>query len=66
LPIRRPGEPESGRSRNAGPASLGRAERADGGGKTIFADDGAARPFELVSTVTANTGVLLNRSRRAR
>jgi dihydrofolate reductase len=37
-----------------------------GGGKTIFADDGEARPFELVSTLTANTGVLVNRSRRAR
>jgi dihydrofolate reductase len=37
-----------------------------GGGKTIFADDGEARPFELVSTLTANTGVLVNRYRRAR
>jgi dihydrofolate reductase len=37
-----------------------------GGGKTIFAADGEARPFELVSTSTANTGVLLNRYRRAR
>lgn len=37
-----------------------------GGGKTIFADDGEARPFELVSTQTANTGVLVNRYQRAR
>jgi dihydrofolate reductase len=37
-----------------------------GGGKTIFVDDGEARPFELVSTLTANTGVLVNRYRRAR
>lgn len=37
-----------------------------GGGKTIFADDGEAHPFELLSTLTANTGVLLNRYRRAR
>jgi dihydrofolate reductase len=37
-----------------------------GGGKTIFAEGGEARPFELVSTLTANTGVLLNRYRRGR
>jgi dihydrofolate reductase len=37
-----------------------------GGGKTIFGDDGEARPFELVSTVAAGTGVLLNSYRRAR
>ena len=37
-----------------------------GGGKTIFADDGEARPFELLSTVTAGTGVLVNRYGRAR
>lgn len=37
-----------------------------GGGKTIFGADGEARPFELVSTLTAATGVLLNRYRRAR
>lgn len=37
-----------------------------GGGKTIFPGDGAARPFELVSTLTADTGVLVNRYRRAR
>jgi dihydrofolate reductase len=37
-----------------------------GGGKTIFVDDGQARPFELLSTQTATTGVLLNRYRRAR
>ena len=30
-----------------------------GGGKTIFADDGAKRTFELVSAVTAATGVQL-------
>ena len=35
-----------------------------GGGKTIFAADGQARPFQLLSTVTANTGVLVNRYRR--
>ena len=28
-----------------------------GGGKTIFPDDGAMRPLELVSTVTSGTGV---------
>ncbi|MGP4000321.1 dihydrofolate reductase family protein [Streptomyces sp. 8N706] len=28
-----------------------------GGGKTIFPDDGALRPLELVSTVTSGTGV---------
>ena len=37
-----------------------------GGGKTIFAQDGEARPFELLSTVTAATGVLVNRYGRAR
>jgi dihydrofolate reductase len=37
-----------------------------GGGKTIFAGDGEARPFELVSTQRANTGVVLNTYRRAR
>jgi dihydrofolate reductase len=37
-----------------------------GGGKTIFAADGEARTFELVSTVAAKTGVLLNTYRRAR
>ena len=30
-----------------------------GGGKTIFADDGAKRTFELISAVTAATGVQL-------
>ncbi len=30
-----------------------------GGGKSIFPDDGAKRPFELVSTVTGKTGVQL-------
>ena len=30
-----------------------------GGGKRIFADDGVARPMELVRSATANTGVLL-------
>jgi len=28
-----------------------------GGGKTIFPDDGAQRPLELVSTVISGTGV---------
>ena len=37
-----------------------------GGGKTIFPDGGDARPFELVSTIRANTGVLLNRYQRVR
>jgi dihydrofolate reductase len=37
-----------------------------GGGKGIFPDDGAARPFKLVSAVTANTGVQVNRYERAR
>ena len=35
-----------------------------GGGKTIFPDDGAARPFELVSSTTAGTGVQVCRYRR--
>jgi dihydrofolate reductase len=30
-----------------------------GGGKRIFPDDGTARPLELVSTSTSNTGVLI-------
>jgi dihydrofolate reductase len=30
-----------------------------GGGKTIFPQDGRARPLELVSTTTASTGVLI-------
>ncbi|WP_020140861.1 dihydrofolate reductase family protein [Streptomyces sp. 351MFTsu5.1] len=30
-----------------------------GGGKSIFPEDGAKRPFELVSTVTGKTGVQL-------
>jgi hypothetical protein len=30
-----------------------------GGGKRIFPDDGMARPMELVSSVTASTGVLV-------
>ncbi len=30
-----------------------------GGGKRIFPEDGAAQPLELVSCVTAATGVLL-------
>lgn len=30
-----------------------------GGGKTIFLDDGVQRPLELVSSVTASTGVLV-------
>jgi dihydrofolate reductase len=35
-----------------------------GGGKSIFPGDGSARRFELVSTVTAGTGVLVCRYRR--
>ena len=30
-----------------------------GGGKRIFADDGVARPLELVQTTTASTGVIV-------
>ncbi len=30
-----------------------------GGGKRVFPDDGRARPLELVSTMTAGTGVLI-------
>jgi dihydrofolate reductase len=30
-----------------------------GGGKRIFVEDGAARPWQLVSSITAGTGVLL-------
>jgi dihydrofolate reductase len=37
-----------------------------GGGKSIFPSDGAARPFKLVSAVTAPTGVQVNRYERAR
>jgi dihydrofolate reductase len=37
-----------------------------GGGKTIFPTDGEARPFELVSTATAGTGVQICRYQRAR
>ena len=37
-----------------------------GGGKTIFPSDGAARPFELVSAVTAKTGVQICRYQRSR
>jgi hypothetical protein len=37
-----------------------------GGGKSIFPNDGAARPFELVSAVTAPTGVQVNRYERVR
>lgn len=36
-----------------------------GGGKSIFATDGAARTFELVSTTTAPTGVVICRYQRA-
>ena len=36
-----------------------------GGGKSIFPDDGAMRPFELVSTVTSGTGVHVSRYRPA-
>ena len=37
-----------------------------GGGKSIFPADGAARPFELISAVTAGTGVQVCRYQRAR
>jgi dihydrofolate reductase len=36
-----------------------------GGGKRIFPDDGAARPLQLVSSVTTGTGVLVCRYRPA-
>ncbi len=36
-----------------------------GGGKRIFADDGTARPMELVTTVTAGTGVQISTYRPA-
>jgi dihydrofolate reductase len=36
-----------------------------GGGKTIFPADGEARPFELISTKAASTGVVVCRYRRA-
>jgi dihydrofolate reductase len=37
-----------------------------GGGKRIFPEDGRARPLELVSTTTADTGVLICTYRPAR
>jgi dihydrofolate reductase len=37
-----------------------------GGGKTIFPDDGEARPFELTSVATTGTGVQVCRYQRAR
>ena len=37
-----------------------------GGGKTIFADNGEARPFKLIEAKTANTGVQVNRYERVR
>jgi dihydrofolate reductase len=37
-----------------------------GGGKGIFPDDGAARPFELLSATTSSTGVQLCRYQRVR
>ena len=37
-----------------------------GGGKRVFPEDGRARPLELVSTVTAPTGVLICTYRPAR
>ena len=37
-----------------------------GGGKRVFADDGQARPLELISVEPAKTGVLVCRYRRAR
>ena len=37
-----------------------------GGGKTIFPADGRRRPFELVSSKTADTGVQVCLYKRAR
>ena len=37
-----------------------------GGGKSIFADDGEARRFELMSNTTASTGVQICRYQRVR
>jgi dihydrofolate reductase len=37
-----------------------------GGGKTIFASDGELRRFELLSSQTAKTGVMINRYQRVR
>jgi dihydrofolate reductase len=37
-----------------------------GGGKNIFPSDGEARPFQLISTATASTGVQICRYERAR
>ncbi|MFP4513240.1 MAG: dihydrofolate reductase family protein, partial [Acidimicrobiales bacterium] len=37
-----------------------------GGGKTIFAADGASRVFDLVSSATTSTGVQVCRYQRAR
>ena len=37
-----------------------------GGGKTLFPDDGEARPFELTSAATTGTGVQVCRYQRAR
>jgi dihydrofolate reductase len=36
-----------------------------GGGKRLFPDDGAARPFELMSSDTTSTGVQVCRYRPA-
>jgi len=36
-----------------------------GGGKRIFPDDGVASPWQLVSAVTATTGAIVTRYRRA-
>jgi dihydrofolate reductase len=37
-----------------------------GGGKSIFPSDGEARPFQLISSATASTGVQICRYERAR
>jgi dihydrofolate reductase len=37
-----------------------------GGGKTIFASDGGLRRFELLSSQTAKTGVMINRYQQVR
>jgi hypothetical protein len=36
-----------------------------GGGKTMFPTDGEARRFELISSVTAGTGVIVCRYQRS-
>jgi dihydrofolate reductase len=72
--IRRLKEQDGGDIQVMGSAALARALIAErlvdeyllmiepillGGGKRLFPDDGEARPLELVSTMTASTGVLI-------